>query len=419
MLLKNRTQLITKIGYSDSKDQGEMDFNVGIYISENVVNHWGGGFSYQERLLASLSSINVCHINFFVIRIRSEKEIDVKFPIIELKKKSKPGFFFNKLRGFMNRLNADYEQYITTELRTRKIHLLFYLHPHQGLTNKFPYVLNNWDLAHITCAGFPDVLKDLRGRRNWVSEYVQGALHIFAESNSGRNEIVNYLQIPENRVSVVPMFSGSIVDINLPITDINRILNEVGVLNQDFIIYPAQFWALKNHSNLLLAFKEFVSTTQSKVKLILTGSDKDNLGYITDKIIELGIMDSVICLGYVTNSTLYCLYKKAIALVFPTLLGPTNMPILEAMELDCPVLCSDLEGHKEMLPGYSGFFDALDPLSISSQFKRILDITYRAQLIEELQRIRNESPFRLKNSINELLKALDYARRKRLCWKLE
>ena len=49
----------------------------------------------------------------------------------------------------------------------------------------------------------------------------------------------------------------------------------------------------------------------------------------------------------------------------PTLLGPTNMPLLEAACLDCPVICSDLEGHREMLGDYALYFNPYSPEDIS------------------------------------------------------
>jgi glycosyltransferase involved in cell wall biosynthesis len=33
----------------------------------------------------------------------------------------------------------------------------------------------------------------------------------------------------------------------------------------------------------------------------------------------------------------------------PSYLGPTNLPLLEAEAIGCPVICNDFKGHREML----------------------------------------------------------------------
>ncbi|MFC3559915.1 glycosyltransferase [Pedobacter jamesrossensis] len=55
----------------------------------------------------------------------------------------------------------------------------------------------------------------------------------------------------------------------------------------------------------------------------------------------LGIEQKVIFGGFVTNEELNVFYKNAISLVMPTFMGPTNMPLLEAQALGCPVICTD------------------------------------------------------------------------------
>ena len=41
------------------------------------------------------------------------------------------------------------------------------------------------------------------------------------------------------------------------------------------------------------------------------------------------------------------LYRAAEALVFPTFFGPTNIPVVEAWSVGCPVLTSDIRGVRE------------------------------------------------------------------------
>jgi glycosyltransferase involved in cell wall biosynthesis len=54
-------------------------------------------------------------------------------------------------------------------------------------------------------------------------------------------------------------------------------------------------------------------------------------------------------LGYVPDEDMAALYQSAIALVMPTLFGPTNIPVLEAWKLNCLVVTSDLRGIREQV----------------------------------------------------------------------
>ena len=57
------------------------------------------------------------------------------------------------------------------------------------------------------------------------------------------------------------------------------------------------------------------------------------------------------------------LYAEAAALVMPTFFGPTNIPVLEAWALGCPVLTSDIRGIREQVRDAAML---VDPRSIES-----------------------------------------------------
>ena len=66
-----------------------------------------------------------------------------------------------------------------------------------------------------------------------------------------------------------------------------------------------------------------------------------------------------------TEEEIASFYKHALALVMPSYLGPTNIPLIEAREFNCPVLCSDLDGHKEILGSEAIYFPPNNVIKIS------------------------------------------------------
>jgi glycosyltransferase involved in cell wall biosynthesis len=96
---------------------------------------------------------------------------------------------------------------------------------------------------------------------------------------------------------------------------------------------------------------------------VLTGQDYGRLGALRQRAEELGVRARVQHLGHVTAQALASLYRRAQALVFPSLYEGFGAPPLEAMACGCPVACSD----GALLPEVCG--DAalpFDPRSVES-----------------------------------------------------
>jgi glycosyltransferase involved in cell wall biosynthesis len=109
----------------------------------------------------------------------------------------------------------------------------------------------------------------------------------------------------------------------------------------------------------------------TKVPLVLTGHPLENYENIMRLIKELGISDQIRYLGFVSETEMVALYKKAAVLVYPTLFGPTNIPPLEAMILGTPVLCSNLFSMPEQVGDAALLFD---PFSIEDMAEKIYRI---------------------------------------------
>ncbi len=95
------------------------------------------------------------------------------------------------------------------------------------------------------------------------------------------------------------------------------------------------------------------------------------------------MQDQVFHLGYVSDKEIVALYKRATALIYPSLAGPTNLPPIEAMILGTPVLCSNLFAMPEQV-GAAGLL--FDPFSIGDMAEKILrlwtDNSLRQQLVQ-------------------------------------
>lgn len=127
-------------------------------------------------------------------------------------------------------------------------------------------------------------------------------------------------------------------------------------LPERFFFYPAQFWKHKNHELLLYGLHRNLAEYPD-MQLVFSGGRKNNYGFVTALVDQLGLGDRVRFIGYVPDDDLTVLYHCARALLMPTFFGPTNIPPLEAMACGCPVAVSRIYGMPEQLGDAALYFD--------------------------------------------------------------
>jgi glycosyltransferase involved in cell wall biosynthesis len=359
---------------------------IGIF-PEYPDKEMGGGFSYCNTLMEAIEnypfdeSLDFVFIHFGKLDkpAGSKKWLQIE-PFQNINKRTgyqkgvsqkfiKPvAKFLKPLERLQWRYEAEFEdayrRSIELELAKNKIDLLYYTFPKPQQFN-YPYVATQWDVGHMSMYSFPEVSMNssYEDRQNYFRTTLEKAFCIFCESETGKAELIQYTAINKDRFFVVPLFPGNVVNIKIPLADQVACLQKHLISEKKYFFYPAQFWSHKNHYNLLVAFEK-LHEKHPDIKMLFSGSDKGNLEYIKTVVNDLGLQKNVVIPGFVSNEEIYSFYKNALALVMPTFLGPTNMPLLEAEALGCPVICSDLKGHREMLGENAWYVEPDNPESI-------------------------------------------------------
>ncbi len=222
------------------------------------------------------------------------------------------------------------------------------------------------DLMHRYEPRFPEVSQDgiWEDRELMFSSMVRNACGILVDSNEGSRQVKeSYGYCFENKVYVLP-FSAP------------EYLSEMGepveLPFNKYFFYPAQFWAHKNHINLIRAIAK-LRDKGVKVNFVFVGSQKNGYDEVVALIEEYHLSDQVLILGYVPDSKMRFLYEHARALVMPSFLGPTNIPPIEAVTLGCPVAVSNVYGMPEQLGDAALYFDPADPDEIASVLFELWD----------------------------------------------
>ncbi len=391
---------------------------IGVWINKDISPYVGGGFSYTSKLIELIDQkeftkeLEVCFVSFEPLNFPSNKES------IVLTRKLNEGLYLQNLftsiiqkfyvfRNITNRINSKKNERINNaiykQLTKATVDIIYYVGQMEQNIPNFPFIATNWDLGHLTLPPFPEVSSafQLDKRRKWYNHTIKNAKAIFAESEAGKAELIKYLNIESNKIDVLPMFPGNIIDLDVSPGDQITILNQFELKKDSYFFYPAQFWEHKNHQNLIIGFSSFLKKFPH-VSLVFSGSDKGCLEEVLEEARNLEIIDQINYLGFISNEALFSLYKNTIALVMPTLLGPTNMPPLEARALDCPVLCSDFEGHREQLGEGAIYFDPNDADSIENALIQIMNPESRFRLLESATLEKDKSKFKSDESIKIL-----------------
>jgi glycosyltransferase involved in cell wall biosynthesis len=285
------------------------------------------------------------------------------------------------------------------------------LRPEWDILN-YPFIATHWDNCHKSIPPFPEVALDgmYEKRERYHLFTLNKALAILCESHTGVAEVQKLNTYHEDKIKMLPIFAGEVVKQNYTDEEQQNILSKYTLQKEKFFIYPAQFWAHKNHYNLIVAFKDLIAETKDdQLKLVLCGSDKGNFDYITEVIKSLSLTERVLTPGFISVKELNIFYKNALALTMATFLGPSNMPLIEAAHLKCPVLCSDFAGHREILGDNALYFSPTDSNAIKDAMTKILDKQLRNTLSESAHNYIQQSHFTVDNALkilNDILKEL-------------
>lgn len=131
-----------------------------------------------------------------------------------------------------------------------------------------------------------------------------------------------------------------------------------GILGEvtDFILMPSGQELRKNNLRAIRAFRSYVNATKSKTKLVITSFFSDEVR----KELEMIGGGSVIFTGNVSNEEMAWLYENNKAILFASEYEGLGLPVLEAVNDNKIVLCSDIPVFKEISEDAFFYFDPLD-----------------------------------------------------------
>lgn len=360
---------------------------VGIYLSD-MYHDSGGGFTFQEDIFLNWIRLRTESQHRFVIlsdRPHSVSALinDPLVPIIQ--SLVTPKGFQRELRSRIPLLRRGLpaSNKVAVAAAQAQIDFLWPLNQARFSLPDVPYMYTVLDLQHRLQPWFPEVSQNgewERRERNFTTMLARAA-RVIVGTEVGKSEVGSFYGFPTTNIRTLPLPTP---DFALDASAGNHadLLAKFN-LQPGYLLYPAQFWAHKNHANLLIMLQILRDKHGLVLPMVFVGSDKGNQTYIRHMVEQLNLSAQVHFLGFVSRGELIALYRNAFALSYMTFFGPDNLPPLEAFALGCPVIASNVSGAQEQLGDAAILVDPKDPSAQANSIKMLYDSPrLQQQLIE-------------------------------------
>lgn len=373
------------------------------FLAHSIQWDSGGGATFEDSVLQALSKIDIGHDCYFMCL---DGNCDDHYTLKQIS--------WNRKKSWINRIFPKAICINKLLIEEYNIDFVWAITPsaiRSGL--KLPYALTVWDLSHRGVAMFPEFMTSgwpYTDRERHYQEFLMQASVVITGNEVGKREIQRFYAIPDQRIKVIPFSVPPFVFESYPTIDANKQWN----IQHPFLFYPAQFWPHKNHVCILKALKKLMDSGHF-FSVVFCGADKGNLSYIKQCAKSLGVDEYVQFLGFVSRAELVSLYQQAFAMVYASYLGPNNLPPLESMALQCPVICSNIAGMQEQLSDAALFFDPnSDDQLVDAVVSLMNGASVRQTCIENGNRL--VASLSIESYVKRIKDVLDEIEPMRSCW---
>ncbi len=144
-----------------------------------------------------------------------------------------------------------------------------------------------------------------------------------------------------------------------------------------YILHIGTFEKRKNLLTLVKAFKKIKEELKVDYKLVLAGStyingDNKVLLQIEKYIAEHNLFNSILIPGYIDKNKALYFYNNSLMYVFPSVDEGFGVPLIEALKLKVPVICSDIPIFREIGEDLVLYFEKENEFSLYEKMKELI-----------------------------------------------
>ncbi len=333
-----------------------------IAIDARIINSTTG--RYVERLLHYLQMVD--KKNNYTVLVR-KKDVDYWKP-------AAPNFSV-KIADFDNYSFAEQTSFYRF-LKKLKADLVHFCMPQQPALYKGRHVTTFHDLT-LAKTYNSDKNWFVYHSKQWVGKKIfkrvaKTSHHIIAISEYTKKELLAFVDIPEEKVTVI--YEAADLQTN--------VVKPYKQPFKQFIMYVGQQSDYKNIKRLAAAHQQLL-LQYPDLGLILVGKKNTSTQINEEYFIKKGYKN-ILFTDFIDDEQLNWLYTHASAYVFPSLMEGFGLPGLETMLHGTPLISSDATCLPEIYGDAAYYFDPLDISDISRAIDEVLrNDPLRLELIKE------------------------------------
>lgn len=197
------------------------------------------------------------------------------------------------------------------------------------------------------------------------------AAAITTVSASSRNDILQYIHVPEKLISVIWLAANNACGIISDESKISAMRTKLR-LDSSFVLALGALDPRKNTTMILKSFAKFKKLHSCEIKLAVVGLAAQGIEVFLRLADDLGIASNVVFAGFVAEDDLVSLYNAAELLIYPSLYEGFGLPLLEAMICGTPVITSPCGSIPEIAGDAALMVDPHDADAIANAIKRLV-----------------------------------------------
>ena len=215
-----------------------------------------------------------------------------------------------------------------------------------------------------------------------IAEFKRAAIlradHVFCISENTRKDLQEIYRLPDERVSVTQLGHA------MPAG--TRVAGMKLAGSAPFLLYVGERRGYKNFSAFIAAFANS-PWLRNNIRIVCFGGGQFRTGEL-EMMTQLGLGEDLLQQISGSDADLANLYCSATALVYPSRYEGFGIPLLEAMSLGCPVVCSNSSSIPEVVANAGEYFAPGDRDSIQDALERVLQSSSRQVELADLGHVR-------------------------------
>lgn len=195
-----------------------------------------------------------------------------------------------------------------------------------------PVVITVWDMIH-------ELFPELYPNREFVARKqraIEAADAVICISENTKRDLLSRYQVDESRILVTHLASS---------LDLGAMRGDEPTLSRPYFLYVGARAGYKNFDGLLSAFAAASLSPETVLAVVGPPFSEDE----QKRIAELRLSGRVENFAQVSDAGLVALYRRSLALVYPSRYEGFGIPPLEAMQCGTPVIASDRSSIPEVV----------------------------------------------------------------------